>query len=166
MYTIKYSKFHSKLHLREALFITEEHYVLMNGKLLSEVLVAIDKRFEFSRHCTAGMLGGQGEVPVALKQLFNLLSIASCATWLATSFASSLGFIDLINIFVLMNYYSSDDRMRDHHNLLSMFIFCSVFELKKEKKEMLEMKDGCLKDAMESAVISILAFADRVLTMD
>ncbi|KRY37017.1 hypothetical protein T01_13825 [Trichinella spiralis] len=105
-----------------------------------EVLVAIGKRFEqpihaafqFSRHCTAGMLGGQGEVPVALKQLFNLLSIASCATWLATVY------------------------------------FCSVFELKKEKKEMLEMKDGCLKDAMESAVIcsSTLAFADRVLTMD
>ncbi|KRX85139.1 hypothetical protein T06_8374 [Trichinella sp. T6] len=128
MYTIKYFKFHSKLHLREALFITEEHYVLMNGKLLSEVLVAIGKRFEFSRHCTAGMLGGQGEVPVALKQLFSLLSIASCATWLATSFA--------------------------------------MFELKKEKKEMLEMKDGCLKDAMESAVIYILAFADHVLTMD
>ncbi|KRY18773.1 hypothetical protein T12_9738 [Trichinella patagoniensis] len=163
MYTIKYSKFHSKLHLREALFITEEHYVLMN----------VIKRF--SRHCTAGMLGRQGEVPVALKQLFNLLSIASCATWLATSFASSLGFIDLINIFVLMNYYSSDDRMRDHHNLLSsyifaqcLFLFCTNTDFGDFSfaQEMLEMKDGCLKDAMESAVISILAFADRVLTMD
>ncbi|KRZ66870.1 hypothetical protein T10_3308 [Trichinella papuae] len=53
------------------------------------------------------MLGRQGEVPVALKQLFNLLSIASCATWRPTSFASSLGFIDLINMLRCCMPFSS-----------------------------------------------------------